>query len=297
MSFKAKSMTLLADQNSRKLSARKKDKSKLLKFNMDSRSGEDSPELIPEPEPEKGSFYQAYPEIDSSEGAGKKRKGKRLNEFAYIYGSERFFDPEFSKEEAKEEVENVPKRRDSLEARVPLYKICHTSGIPRSKDLSKISDEKLEEAVIRIVECEGPIHSEALIYRIKSDAGIPRMLEKIKQRIYDSVEHAENSGKIRIEGDFYWQKSEPAYLPRRREGDASAKIEWICDEEIKEAIRFVLNNQYSTPMQDLIVQTSRVLGIKTTRQNSWERIEKLVQAGIEHNELTVTPNEMIYFAE
>ena len=123
------------------------------------------------------------------------------------------------------------------------------------------------------------------------------MLGKIKQRIFDTAILAENSGKIRIEGEFYWPASEPACLLRRRDGDASAKIEWICDEEIKEAVRFVLNSQYSTPLEDLIVQTSRVLGIKTTRKNTWERIEKLVQSGIESNELTLMPNEMIYFVE
>jgi len=101
----------------------------------------------------------------------------------------------------------------------------------------------------------------------------------------------------RIEGEFYWPTSGPECLLRRRDGDSSAKIEWICDEEIKEAVRFVLNSQYSTPLEDLIVQTARVLGIKSTRKNTWERIEKLVQSGIDSKELTLMPNEMIYFME
>jgi hypothetical protein len=120
---------------------------------------------------------------------------------------------------------------------------------------------------------------------------------KTKQQIFDAAVHAEISGKIRIEGDFYWPASGPERLLRRRDGDASAKIEWICDEEIKEAVRFVLNSQYSTPLEDLIVQTSRVLGIKSTRKNTWERIEKLVRSGIDSKELTLMPNEMIYFVE
>ena len=123
------------------------------------------------------------------------------------------------------------------------------------------------------------------------------MLGKIKQRIFDVASLAESSGKIRAKGEFYWPVLEPDCLLRRREGDESAKIEWICDEEIKEAIRFVLNSQYSTPLEDLIVQTSRVLGIKSTRKNTKERIEKLVQTGIENEELTLMPNEMIYFVE
>ncbi|MFY9200274.1 MAG: DUF3320 domain-containing protein, partial [Methanosarcina flavescens] len=197
----------------------------------------------------------------------------------------------------KNEPEKQSGKDNSLEAMVPLYRACLSSGLPQSSNLSEVSDRQLEEAIIRIVACEGPIHAELLPQRIKSHTGIPRMLGKIKQRIYDAADTAENSGKIRVKGEFYWPVSEPACLLRRRAGDAPAKIEWICDEEIKEAIHFVLNSQYSTPLEDLIVQTSRVLGIKTTRKNTSERIEKLILSGIEDSELTVLPNKMIYFAE
>ena len=200
-------------------------------------------------------------------------------------------------ENVKDGDEKLPGKGNSLEALVPSYKICTSSGLLQSEDLSEISDEQIEEAVVRIVECEGPVHSEEILQRIKSHTGLSRMLGKIKQRILDSISSAENSGKILARGEFYWPLSGPSDLLRRRDADAYAKIEWICDEEIKEAVRFVLNNQYSTPMEDLIIQTSRVLGIKTTRKNTWDRIEKLIQSGIESNELTRTPNEMIYFVE
>jgi superfamily I DNA and/or RNA helicase/very-short-patch-repair endonuclease len=339
MTSKAESLALLADENSRKKPVRRTGKSKLLKFNADPCFEKiNTSELIPEPEPEKISFYQAYPEIDFSAGAEKKRRPKRLNEFEYIYGSERYFEPEpypeednytgagwNSKPEIKPETkpetepeidtglkfetgselrdlgekksEKLSGKNNPLEAAVPLYRTCPPSELPQFGELSELSDAKLEEAVIRIIEYEGPIHSEVLLQRIKAHTGVPRMLGKAKQRIIDAAASAESSGKVRIEGEFYWPASGSACLLRRRDGDASAKIEWICDEEIKEAVRFVLNSQYSTPLEDLIVQTSRVLGIKSTRKNTWERIEKLVQSGIESNELTLMPNEMIYFVE
>ena len=197
----------------------------------------------------------------------------------------------------RKEPERVSEKIGSFEATVPSYKICTALELPQSTDLSEISDKQLETAVIKIVECEGPIHPELLLQRIKLQTGIPRMIGKIRQRVSDLLMLVEDSGKIRKEGEFYWPVSKNVCLLRRRDETASAKIEWICDEEIKEAVRFILKNQYSTPLEALIVQTSRVLGIKTTRKNTWERIEKLVQESIENNELTFTPNEMIYFAE
>jgi len=403
MDIKARSMALVADENSNKKPVRRSKKSKLLKFSVDPRSKGNENKLIPEPEPEKVNFYQAYPEIDFS-ASPEKKKRKRINEFAYIYGSGSYFEPEPDSEEenyaceddsyagtwdSETQVEHeaepliergikrraearltepalehtfktetrTPKRslsvtRDekaskfsekpetgsslklrvdnpgsrtveipdipgkkpelgysekeheklsgkpsSLEVAVPLYQACLSSGLPQTGDLSEVSDKQLEEAILRIVACEGPIHAQLLQQRIKSHTGISRMLGKIKQRIFDVAALAENSGKIRVKDEFYWPVSEPACILRRREGDESTKIEWICDEEIKEAIRFVLHSQYSTPLEDLIVQTSRVIGIKTTRKNVKERIEKLVKAGIENEELTLMPNEMIYFVE
>jgi len=197
----------------------------------------------------------------------------------------------------KDGEEKLSGKENSLEALVPSYRICLSSGLQQSADLSDISDTQLEEAIVKIVEFEGPIHSEEILQRIRSHTGLPRMLGKIRQRILDSIASSEISGKIQVKGEFYWPLSGPSDLLRRRDAESYAKIEWICDEEIKEAVRFVLTNQYSTPMEDLIIQTSRVLGIKTTRKNSWDRIEKLIQSGIENNELTRTPNEMIYFIE
>jgi len=65
------------------------------------------------------------------------------------------------------------------------------------------------------------------------------MLGKIKQRIHDSITSAkvrENPGKRRI---LLFGLRTCIFL-RRRDADAYAKIECIRDEEIKEAVRFVL---------------------------------------------------------
>lgn len=394
MNSRAESLALLANENSRNKPARRTKKSKLLKFKADPTSEESLDEPVPEPEPEKMSFFEAYPEIDFSAGLQKKKR-KRINEFAYIYGSEKFSESEVDSEEDafpemdwssdsgnesqndleynsegnmegnlqndsknytktkkstdfdnEKEIEIKPYPRaeplsstenigesaeesdseayseflpkneynksldpvsiekeiysekpDSLEAAVPLYRICLIPELQQFTDLSEISDSKLEAALIRIIEIEGPIHTDVLLQRIKSNSGIQRIIGKVKQRIVEVLLISENSEKIKRAGEFYWPVSEPVSLLRRRDEDTPAKIEWICDEEIKEALRFVLNSQYSTPLEDLIVQTSRVLGIKTTRKNTWERIERLVQSGIKNNELTVMPNEMIYFVE
>ena len=182
------------------------------------------------------------------------------------------------------------------ESEIKEYKICPMSDIP-TKDFSELSGSQLEEIIVNLVKFEGPIHTEELIQRIKMNFGIGRVGSNIKSKIYSSIESARESKKILIKNDFLWPDTEPDNILRKRCGNSSVKIEWICNEEIIQAIYFVLNDQYSTPKEDLIVQTSRVLGIKALRNNSNSKdiIESVIGSLIRDNYLTKLPNDTIYF--
>ena len=81
--------------------------------------------------------------------------------------------------------------------------------------------------------------------------------------------------KIFIKNDFLWPDSEPKNILRRRSENSSVKAEWICDEEIIQAIYFVLNSQYSTGQEDLIAQVLKTLGVKSRSQNAKNRINNI----------------------
>ena len=180
------------------------------------------------------------------------------------------------------------------QSEIQEYKICLLSDIP-TKDFSELSLFQLEQVIINIVKFEGPIHAEELIQRIKVHFRIARVEKNIKSGIYIAIKSAEKSKEIVVKNDFLWPASEPYNLLRRRPGISPVKIEWICDEEIIQAIDFVLNNQYSTAPEDLIRKASNILGIKVIRQNAKDRIENIIRFLIRANHLTKLPNNMIYF--
>src|SRR5690606_32177317 len=154
------------------------------------------------------------------------------------------------------------------------YKICPLTDI--SKDFSELYEFQLEEIITKIVKFEGPIHSDELIQRIKVHFRIARVGNVIKNKIQSAIKSAEKSKKILVRDDFLWPDFEPDSLLRKRCGDTSVKIEWICDEEITQAVFFVLHNQYSTAQEDLIVQTARFLGIKVIRKNAKDKINNII---------------------
>jgi hypothetical protein len=80
---------------------------------------------------------------------------------------------------------------------------------------------------------------------------------------------------------------------RRRGNYVAAKIEMICNEEIAEAAKMVLKSQHATSLDELVVQTSRLFGIRSTSGTIAERIKSVINEIIGQNDLKVLPNGMV----
>jgi very-short-patch-repair endonuclease len=184
----------------------------------------------------------------------------------------------------------------TLDNMVPNYEVCSSLGIATYGELHEQPTDQLAKAVIQVVEVEGPIHFDEVVRRIRSLWG----LKRAGQRIYDAISRAtsaaERKGQVRRRGDFLWPATDRVIPVRRRCGDPPAKIELICDEEIAEVVKLVLKYQFATLPNDLIVRSSRLLGIQATRGVTADRIKAVIEKLIDEGELQQMPNGMIHFA-
>jgi superfamily I DNA and/or RNA helicase len=176
------------------------------------------------------------------------------------------------------------------------YEVCTFLSIEIVGELHKRPIGQLAQAVLDVVNVEGPVHFDEVVRRIRSLWG----LKKAGKRIYDAVKkgaaYARRKGCIRKRGDFLWHRADREVRVRLRQGDPPAKIELICDEEIAEAIKLVLKRQFATLPVDLIAQSSRLLGIKRIRAGVEKRVMKVIRKLIKQGALEETPNGMIDFA-
>ena len=108
---------------------------------------------------------------------------------------------------------------------------------------------------------------------------------------------AGKKGQICRRGNFLWPATDRPLRVRRRFGDPPPKIELICDEEIGEAIKLVLNYQFATLQDALATQVSRTFGIQATSSGTFERIEKVIRKLIRSGVLKEMPNGMIDLAD
>lgn len=180
--------------------------------------------------------------------------------------------------------------------KAPLYQICKSLASTYSGDLHEQTPAKLAEAVTKVVEVEGPVHFDEVVRRIRTLWGLKRSGGRIEEAIRRGVECAEEKGSVKNKKDFLWPSIDRPLNVRRREEDPLPKIELICDEEIGEAAKWVLKQQFATTLDDLVIEASRVLGLQATRSETFERIKTIILKLIEDNLLVRKANGMIGLA-
>ncbi len=183
---------------------------------------------------------------------------------------------------------------DTLDKVVPEYETCTSLEIYSLVALDEVPVEQLAKALIKVVDVEGPVHFDEIVRRIRSHQGLKRTGNKIFNAISKAAAFAELKKAVIRRGDFfYWPDSNREIQVRRRSGDPPAKIELICDEEIAEAVKLVLKHQFATMPDDLMFQSSRVLGIRATSEGSAGRIKIVIEKLINQGDLRHLSNGMV----
>ena len=183
--------------------------------------------------------------------------------------------------------------KQKLQDIVQDYERCIYLAIKVRGELHEKSSSQLSQAVISVVEVEGPVHRDEVIRRIRTLWGLKRTGDRIHKAISKGIQLAVNQKKIRSHHNFLLPVEERPVLPRKRTGDPPLKIEFICDDEIAEAIKLVLKYQFATSREDLSIQTSRVFGFNATKATVSKRIDKVIGTLLNKKIFKVLPNGMI----
>ncbi|MBV1730027.1 MAG: DUF3320 domain-containing protein, partial [Methanobacterium sp.] len=141
----------------------------------------------------------------------------------------------------------------------------------------------ISSVVSEIVSTEGPIHTEEVIRRIRESCGLRRAGSKVRNIISSGMEMAENNGNIRRSGDFLLLNDTSRIDVRLRK--YKPDITFISAEEIREALKMVLEFEKEINKKELIIRTSRLFGFKTTSKKTSDRIENVLEDMLNKGEL------------
>ena len=193
---------------------------------------------------------------------------------------------------------NSEKNQVHLKDLVPKYQLCtELQNIRPSGELHRQSLNKLGILVQEIVDVESPVHKTEVIKRIRSLWGLSRTGERIQNALEAGIRHEVRLGAVAEKSNFLFSKSPKPIIPRRREGNPPADLDLICDEEIVEGIKFVLDHQFSTFPEDLTIQVCRIFGIQAKHDEETTRIEHILARLCAESVLEELPNKMLKLSE
>lgn len=173
------------------------------------------------------------------------------------------------------------------------YVNCARLSVVTSQPIPDCPRSKLAEAVRDVVEVEGPVHVDEVVRRIRTLWGFKRSGHIIREAICRGVRFAEEQGLVMRKDDFLWPARDGSVKPRFRADDALLDVEFICDEEIVETLKAVLERQFASYPEALINPAARFLGFQATSELVAARIRAVLQHMTEEGVLKTQPNGML----
>jgi very-short-patch-repair endonuclease len=186
----------------------------------------------------------------------------------------------------RSEVSNNPFEGHIIEDSTPAsgepegeaYQACESLERSPVGELHAQTTAAMREMIEVVVQVESPVCVELVISRIRTLWGSRKAGRLIREKVSKGIAAAKREGTIQQRGKFLW-RADQTVPPVRRCGTARPpNLDFVCDEEITEAIDAVLQAEGTTPADALVARVARRLGIRSTSQKAAIRIRSLIMA-------------------
>ena len=167
----------------------------------------------------------------------------------------------------------VPQLFMNLPPGVEYYERAALTLTGTSEALYDEDDSRRAQFLRQLVEAEGPVALEAAVQRLADAAGITRAGSRVRAAIDDTVEEMARMEAIDLRDGFLWLRGSERPAPRvPRERDVPRPVEQVCREEIGELVVALLKVAFGMRRDELITETARLLGYRSTGVNIRDRI-------------------------
>ena len=181
----------------------------------------------------------------------------------------------------------VPKSEESVAKK---YQVIRISGLdPREnvENRRQVGFISMLNNMTSVVEVEYPIHRDELYRRTLQFYGIAKLGSKLRKRLDTILEYAIKNNKVNLKEAFVYPYGKRKVTVRNRAGvdDVIKKIEYVSLDEIGEAALIIVRHDFTTPMENLITNTAKLLGFDRTSADIRERVMQGIVELSDHKKL------------
>lgn len=148
--------------------------------------------------------------------------------------------------------------------------------VPSTRDIADVVVGKMAEIVAKIIEIEGPIHTDEVAERVRQLWNASRMGPRMLRSIDAALEWAVRTNLAAREGEFYHSRSHAPVIVRDRSEVQSASLRdpaMLPPREIDLCVLRIIRAHFGVSREEAITATARALGFKTTTPALRETID------------------------
>ena len=152
-------------------------------------------------------------------------------------------------------------------------------SVPLHIEPHEMYDKDMATIVTKIIEIESPIHENEIVTRVRSLWNLARAGNRIQSKVKTGLIYALKNGLIKIEDGFYLHLSNDVIVRDRGMVLSSSlkKVEYIPPQEIRKAIKLLIEANFGAGFDQVIVEVARLLGFKSTSSQLRESIKKEIE--------------------
>lgn len=156
-------------------------------------------------------------------------------------------------------------------------------------ELHEVSVTRLGPLVQSIAEVEGPVHVQQVMRRICDAAGVSRLGGRIETALSAGIDYARRQGWVKVQGEFVCSTMGGEVVVRDRSAlsPAERKIELIAPEEVKAAIKAVVDASFGIDNNEIPPAVARLFGFARTSDDIAAGIRKQMKGMIKKSELAI----------
>jgi very-short-patch-repair endonuclease len=172
------------------------------------------------------------------------------------------------------------------------YKVISGAvGIRYGAEIHELNMKTINQAILKVLSCEGPIHIKEVARRITESAGYTRVGSRIMSHVEKAGDAGHRAGNFHLFNEFIYPDSSKSVEIRDRSNLPAAmkKIELVPSEEMSAALMKAVEMAFSLTEQDAIAEGLSLMGFQRATEKARGFMEdelkkliagdKLVQSG------------------
>ena len=196
--------------------------------------------------------------------------------------------PEPEEEEFEEVVPDGVEETFEDSKERPVYTLAELDiSLPEDQEFHDIHHQTLASWIVRVVDCEGPVHVDEVLKRIRESLEISRTTQKIKTYFQKTLETCLKMERVEYMGEFLTIPGRDFFLRNRSEVPTKyRKADLVPDQEYQLAILEVIRTAFEIQKDEIPGHVVDLLGVPSATRPYVERVHLNLQSLEEQNQVT-----------